>query len=48
MPGLTISIKPQKIAPKFEGSVKGLLDLKLKGNWQTSVFKTEVLNPLKI
>lgn len=48
MPGLAISIKPQKIAPKFEGTVEGILTAKLKGAWQSSVFKTEVFNPLRI
>ena len=30
MPKLSISIKPQMIAPKFKGSVRSLLDIKLK------------------
>jgi ATP-binding cassette subfamily E protein 1 len=33
MPSMSISIKPQKIAPKFVGSVRSLLDIKLKKNW---------------
>jgi len=48
MPTIGISIKPQKIAPKFEGTVEGILNAKLKGAWQSSVFKTEVFNPLWI
>ena len=48
MPSLSISIKPQKIAPKFQGSVRSLLDLKLKKQWQAPLFKTEVLKPLDI
>ncbi len=33
MPEITISVKPQKISPKFEGTVEQLLTLKLKGAW---------------
>lgn len=48
MPPLTISIKPQKIAPKFQGSVRSLFHIKLKDSWNSPVFKTEVLKPLDI
>lgn len=48
MPEIGISIKPQKIAPKFEGTVEAILNTKLKGAWQAGVFKTEVFNPLRI
>lgn len=48
LPKLSISIKPQKIAPKFEGTVQNLFDLKLKGNWKSSIFQTEVMKPLTI
>jgi ATP-binding cassette subfamily E protein 1 len=48
MPKLTISYKPQTIAPKFEGTVQELLYLKLKDAWNSSIFKTEVLTPLRI
>lgn len=48
MPSLSISIKPQKIAPKFDGSVRSLLDLKLKTTWNSPIFKTEVFKPLDI
>jgi len=33
MPEISISVKPQKISPKFEGTVEQLLTLKLKGAW---------------
>jgi len=33
MPRLNISYKPQTIAPKFEGTVKDLLYLKLNDAW---------------
>lgn len=48
LPSMSISIKPQKIAPKFDGSVRSLLSLKLKASWEAPVFKTEVLRPLDI
>lgn len=48
MPKLNISYKPQTIAPKFEGNVEMLFNQKLKGSWQTPLFKTEVLLPLQI
>jgi ATP-binding cassette subfamily E protein 1 len=43
LPKLNISYKPQTIAPKFEGTVRNLLDLKLGHSWASSLFKTEVV-----
>jgi len=48
LPQLNVSYKPQTIAPKFEGSVRELFFLKLKDTWNSAIFKTEVLNPLRI
>ena len=48
MPKLSISMKPQTIAPKFQGTVQELLYMKLKDAWNSSIFKTEVLIPLNI
>jgi len=48
LPKLSISYKPQTIAPKFQGSVQELLYTKLKDSWNSSIFKTEVLVPLQI
>lgn len=48
MPRLNISMKPQTIAPKFEGTVQDLFNLKLKMSWSSNIFKTEVLTPLNI
>ena len=48
MPKLSISYKPQTIAPKFEGTVQELLYTKLKESIGSNLFKTEVLNPLDI
>jgi ATP-binding cassette subfamily E protein 1 len=48
LPSLSISIKPQKIAPKFQESVRSLLNVKLGNKWETPLFKTEVIKPLDI
>lgn len=48
MPKLSISFKPQTIAPKFQGTVQELLYTKLKEAWNSNLFKTEVLVPLNI
>lgn len=48
IPPLNISYKPQTIAPKFEGRVQDLFNIKLKDVWTTSIFKTEVIGPLHI
>jgi ATP-binding cassette subfamily E protein 1 len=48
IPPLNISYKPQTIAPKFEGQVQDLFNMKLKDVWTTSIFKTEVIMPLHI
>jgi ATP-binding cassette subfamily E protein 1 len=38
MEKMSVSIKPQKITPKFQGDVRGLLDLRLKASWMASIF----------
>ena len=48
IPPLNISYKPQTIAPKFDGQVQDLFNMKLKDVWTTSIFKTEVILPLNI
>lgn len=48
IPKMSISYKPQTIAPKFQGTVQELLYTKLKESWSSSIFKTEVLIPLNI
>lgn len=48
MPKLSISYKPQTIAPKFQGTVMELLHAKCKDKINSSIFKTEVLIPLAI
>lgn len=47
--GYTISYKPQKISPKFQGKVKDLLYNKLGDKWLLDgQFKTDIVDPLKI
>lgn len=48
IPQLNISLKPQTIAPKFEGTVRELLYTKLSTIWEAPLFKTEVIIPLQI
>jgi ATP-binding cassette, sub-family E, member 1 len=48
IPELSISYKPQKIAPKFEGTVRQLLLTKIPAMFNHPAFKTDVLNPLNI
>lgn len=48
MPALNVSYKPQKISPRFEGSVRSLLYSKIKDNWQHPQFMTDVTKPMNI
>ena len=48
IPTLNVSYKPQTIAPKFTGSVKELLNTKIKGAWTHSQFSSDVIKPMNI
>lgn len=48
IPTLNVSYKPQTIAPKFTGSVKELLNTKIKGAWTHSQFTSDVIKPMNI
>jgi ATP-binding cassette subfamily E protein 1 len=48
LPELHISYKPQKISPKFEGTVRQLLLKKIKDTWMHPQFMTDVTKPLQI
>lgn len=48
VPELNISYKPQKIAPKFEGTVRELLHKKIQASYTHPQFVTDVMRPLKI
>jgi ATP-binding cassette subfamily E protein 1 len=45
---LTVSYKPQYIAPDYTGTVQDLLVTVAKENYTSSWYKTEILQPLKI
>lgn len=44
----SVSVKPQKIMPKFKGTVTDLFVKKLKGKHHDTEFYNEVIKPLKI
>lgn len=47
-PQLKVSYKPQKISPKFQGSVKDLLQTKISASLCHPQFVTDVIKPLRI
>jgi ATP-binding cassette subfamily E protein 1 len=48
IPKLNMSYKPQKIAPKFEGSVRDLLQKRIRENYLHPQFITDVTKPMLI
>ncbi|EDO18454.1 hypothetical protein Kpol_1032p48 [Vanderwaltozyma polyspora DSM 70294] len=48
VPKLNVSMKPQKIAPKFPGTVRQLFFKKIRGQFLNPQFQTDVVKPLKI
>jgi len=48
VPDLNVSYKPQKIAPKFDGTVTELLQTKIKTLYTDAQFQTDVLRPLHL
>lgn len=48
IPKLNISLKPQKIAPKFPGTVRQLFFKKIRASFLHPQFQTDVVKPLKI
>ena len=48
VPELNVSYKPQKIAPKFEGTVRMLLLSKIKAAFMHQQFQSDVVKPLQI
>jgi len=48
VPELHISYKPQKISPKFDGSVRSLLHKKIRDSFLHPQFQTDVVKPLNI
>ncbi|CUM63073.1 uncharacterized protein PRCAT00000638001 [Priceomyces carsonii] len=48
IPKLNVSLKPQKIAPKFTGTVRQLFFKKIRASFLHPQFQTDVVKPLKI
>lgn len=48
VPQMHISLKPQKITAKFEGTVRQLFFKKIKTAFLSPQFQTDVYKPLKI
>ncbi|KAI9761411.1 MAG: Fe-S cluster-binding ribosome biosynthesis protein [Chaenotheca gracillima] len=48
VPAMNISMKPQKITPKFQGTVRQLFFGKIKAAFLSPQFQTDVYKPLKI
>ncbi|KFY47456.1 hypothetical protein V496_10656 [Pseudogymnoascus sp. VKM F-4515 (FW-2607)] len=48
VPDMKISMKPQKITPKFDGSVRQLFFKKIKTAFLSPQFQTDVVRPLKL
>lgn len=48
VPRMNISMKPQKITPKFQGTVRQLFFKRIKAAFLSPQFQTEVYKPLKI
>jgi ATP-binding cassette subfamily E protein 1 len=48
VPELNVSYKPQKISPKFQGTVRMLLLKKIKSMFMHPQFQTDVVKPLQI
>lgn len=48
VPELNVSYKPQKISPRFEGTVRQLLYAKIRDAWLHPQFMTDVTKPMSI
>lgn len=48
IPQMNVSMKPQKIAPKFQGTVRMLFLKKIRASFLHPQFNTDVMKPLKI
>jgi len=47
-PALNVSYKPQKIAPKFQGTVRQLLQMKIPASFGHPQFQTDVMKPMMV
>ncbi|KAI9775976.1 MAG: Fe-S cluster-binding ribosome biosynthesis protein [Geoglossum umbratile] len=48
VPPMSVSMKPQKITPKFQGTVRQLFFKKIKAAFLSPQFQTDVYKPLKL
>lgn len=48
VPELNVSYKPQKISPRFDGTVRQLLYAKIRDSWLHPQFMTDVTKPMNI
>lgn len=48
VPAMNISMKPQKITPKFQGTVRQLFFKRIKAAFLSPQFQTDVYKPLKL
>ncbi|KAJ9602081.1 Fe-S cluster-binding ribosome biosynthesis protein [Cladophialophora chaetospira] len=48
VPAMNISMKPQKITPKFQGTVRQLFFKRIKASFLNPQFQTDVYKPLKL
>ena len=48
VPELNVSYKPQKISPKFPGTVRQLLHKKIRDTFMHPQFNTDVSKPLQL
>lgn len=48
VPELNVSYKPQKISPRFEGTVRQLLYNKIRDSWTHPQFMTDVTKPMNM
>ncbi|SCU85821.1 LANO_0C05556g1_1 [Lachancea nothofagi CBS 11611] len=48
VPKLNVSMKPQKIAPKFPGTVRQLFFKRIRGQFLNPQFQSDVIKPLRI
>ena len=48
VPRMNVSYKPQKISPKFPGTVQQLLHSKIRDSYVHPQFMTDVIKPLQL
>ena len=48
IPEFNVSYKPQKLSPKFPGSVRQLLHEKIRGSYTHPQFTSDVMKPLQM